>query len=544
MKEIFLQLKNHNDLSEFFGLTYNKLEKLIYYSKPHLKYNEFYISKKNGKQRHICSPSKNLRKIQTILNNVLYEIYPVKPSAHGFVKNKSIVTNAKVHQNKTFILNIDLSDFFETISFGRVRNLFKSNPFNFNNTVSTILAQICCFNLSLPQGAPTSPIISNMIAWKLDSQLQKLAKENNCTYTRYADDITFSFSCRRNSLPKDIIDEKENLGTALESIIKKNGFYVNYDKFRFCDKSQRMEVTGLTVNEFVNVNRKYIKQVRSMLYAWEKHGYEKAEEHHNSFYNTKQRASKRPKSFLYVLKGKLAFLKNARDDGGALFNTFAKRFNKLVEKQHQFKVSNYGLSENIILPKDIVIKSLWIIVSDNGAVGKDLECKQGTGFMLKDFGIVTCAHVIGNKDSNKIYDNIEIYKMFDPSNKFKVNVEKFDFHQDIAICTIENKAENPYVHFSIEKSNHKNAIGNEINLYGFPLQTASCSHYQVQSNITQIFTDSAVERFFIGTPIVNGNSGGPVVDKNSKVVGIAQKTLAGEEGKNCCLDVSEIGNLF
>lgn len=280
MKEKFLSLDDHNDLANFFGLSYAELSKIIYITHPTYVYHQFQIPKKNGGERQISSPSKKLKAIQLKLKDVLYEIYPSKSAVHGFAKNKSIVTNAANHLDKRYIFNLDLSDFFGSIHFGRVRNLFKSRPFNFNHSVATILAQICCLNNSLPQGAPTSPIISNMIAWKLDSQLQHLAKRTNSTYTRYADDISFSFTCNKIRLPEDIVvfkDDKAYPGYKLIRIIEENGFKINDDKVRLCNKLTRMEVTGLTINEFLNVDRQYIKQISSMLYAWKKHGYEAAE---------------------------------------------------------------------------------------------------------------------------------------------------------------------------------------------------------------------------------------------------------------------------
>ena len=145
-KQDFLKITDHNELAAYFGLSYPKLAKAIYNIDDAYKYHQFVIPKKNGTARKISSPSKRLKTIQKRLKSVLYEIYSVRPSVHGFVREKSIVTNARMHLDKKFIFNIDLEDFFGSIHFGRVRNFFTSNPFNFNKSVATILAQICCFN--------------------------------------------------------------------------------------------------------------------------------------------------------------------------------------------------------------------------------------------------------------------------------------------------------------------------------------------------------------------------------------------------------------
>jgi len=407
MKEDFLKLEDHNDLAHFFGLSYPALTKIIYKTDPSFKYHSFQIPKKNGDYRQIYSPSKKLKNVQNKLKDVLYDIYPTKPSAHGFAKRKSIITNAEKHLDKKYIFNIDLSDFFGSISFGRVRNLFKSSPFNFNNTVATILAQISCFNNSLPQGAPTSPILSNMIAWKLDSQLQQLARVTNSTYTRYADDISFSFTCSKRRLAQEIVivrDDEWSPGHALTRIIEENGFNINYEKVRLCSKNSRMEVTGLTVNKFPNVRRQYIRQLSSMLNAWRKYGYEAAESEYNEKYNKRHRASKKPKSYLYVLKGKLAFLRSVRTFRDPLFIKLATQFNNLVDDAHKFKIAT------ITDPEQNAIDALWVIEACYDKNG-EVKTTQGTGFQLNNEKIITCAHVVSDKDS--LFENLKVYKHSD-----------------------------------------------------------------------------------------------------------------------------------
>lgn len=260
-KEQFLKLKTHLDIAKLFDISFNNFKKIFYQTSKPYQYKSIEILKKNGGVRTIHSPNKKIKSIQRQLSDILYEIYPVKPSAHGFIKNKSIVTNATQHLGKKFIFNIDLKDFFGSIHYGRIKNLFMSDPFRFNQSVAIILAHICCFDNKLPQGAPTSPILTNMICWKLDSQLQKLAKTHNCTYTRYVDDITFSFTCTKFRLPRNIlyyVDSDLIVGKHLNEIIEANGFKINFNKVRLTNPNMRMEVTGLTINEFPNVKRKYI----------------------------------------------------------------------------------------------------------------------------------------------------------------------------------------------------------------------------------------------------------------------------------------------
>jgi len=540
MKDDFLKLKDHNDVANFFGMSYSQLAKIIYKSGDSYKYRQFQIPKKSGGNRQINSPAKTLKLIQTKLKDILYEIYPEKPSAHGFVKNKSIVTNAERHLDKKFIFNVDISDFFGSISFGRIRNLFKSPPFNFNNAVSTILAQICCFKNALPQGSPTSPILSNMIAWKLDSQLQNLAKITNSTYTRYVDDISFSFTCNKARLPEEIVilrDGEGSPGNALTHLIEENGFSINYDKVRLCSQLSRMEVTGLTVNEFPNVRRKYIKQLSAMLHSWRKHGYEASEIEYNDKYNNRYRASDTPKSFLYVVKGKLAFLQSVLTKRSLIFTKLALQFNDLVEEQHRFNI--VSISD----PEQDAIDSLWVIETCYDDKNGDIKASQGSGFQLNNIGIVTCAHVVLD-DQKEILGNIEIYKHSEPAKKFTLIVERICQHRDIAICSIKQEDENTPPDISVEKSEIPIAMQEDVKLLGFPAYAPGQSHYIADSKIAKTYTQSKLNKFEIDTLIREGNSGGPIINSDSKVIGVALEGAQKDSGQNGCLLISEINEVF
>ena len=155
--------------------------------------------------------------------------------------------------------------------------MFIAKPYSLPEEVATVLAQICCCNNSIPQGAPTSPVISNMICARLVSDLHRLAQRYNCLYTRYADDVTFS--TRTSKFPKSLARTEETTtgmdttaAGELQKIVEDNGFTVNARKTRVQTKLQRQAITGITINEFPNVTRRYLNQVRAMLHAWEKFG--------------------------------------------------------------------------------------------------------------------------------------------------------------------------------------------------------------------------------------------------------------------------------
>lgn len=322
-KERFLKSKSLNDLADSLGFSsgvYHFINRL----NDSEKYISFTIPKKNGKPRMISRPINSLMFIQNKLNEVLSEILNFKSSVHGFVKNRSILSNAKVHLKRKYILNIDLKDFFPSVNFGRIRGLFMSFPFNFNTQIATIIARICCINNQLPQGAPTSPIISNLICRYLDVQLFEFSKNKNCLYTRYADDITISSN--NNIFNNTFLSNIKN-------IIEKNGFLINEDKLRINTPYNRKEVTGIIVNEKLNVKRRYLKLIRAILYNWEKKGYEDAQKSFYSKFLSKYLLNHSSGRLETSLKGMIDFVGFVRGKEDILYLSFLHKLNTLSKSE-------------------------------------------------------------------------------------------------------------------------------------------------------------------------------------------------------------------
>lgn len=326
MRTRFFALRSRVDVASLLDIDEKQLVFHVHIDSPSRKYKSFTIPKKSGGLRNITAPISPLKLIQQKLSQVLYCVYSSKPSAHGFVKGRSIVTNARLHVRQRLVLNIDLEDFFPSINFGRVRGMFMAQPYKLNSEVATILAQICCFNNQLPQGAPTSPIISNMICAKMDDQLTRLARESRCVYTRYADDITFS--TYRSQFSHEIATisellEEVGVGQALEQLIQKNGFRINNNKIRLHAAHRRQEVTGLTVNKFPNVKRKFLNQVRAMLHAWRTYGLEAAEREFNARYKHRYKYGYEGSvPFDHVVAGKIEFLGMVRGKGSLVYRRY------------------------------------------------------------------------------------------------------------------------------------------------------------------------------------------------------------------------------
>jgi RNA-directed DNA polymerase len=369
-----------------------ELKQITYYANPVAsgrRYKDFTIKKKSGGVRTIHAPKKGLKAIQRCLNIVLQCVFEPHKAANGFVAGKSIVDNAKSHVGNFYVYNIDLKDFFPSIDQARVWKCLQLPPFNLtdeamsshsaeiqrrikpksnrklsehlDNLVSeeeviyklkrkrlqlaNMIAALCCTKMEvnrtingevqavkrnvLPQGAPTSPILTNIVCQRLDHLLTGAARRFGCKYTRYADDITFS------SL-HNIYQDKEAFITELNRIVAEQGFQIKTSKTRLQKSGYRQEVTGLLVNEKVNVKRRYIKELRKWLYLWERYGYEKA---YGLFLNdyTKDRDYVKGSlpNMIKVLDGKLNFLRMVLGEASMVYLGLARRFGSCVKKDQE-----------------------------------------------------------------------------------------------------------------------------------------------------------------------------------------------------------------
>lgn len=279
--------KNLSDLARLVGYQPKKLSYILYKIPDGSKYNDFEIPKATKGVRKISAPIPELKLAQNRLARVLQEcLREIEKGqaigencvlSHGFKRNLSISTNGARHVDRKWVLNFDLKDFFPSINFGRVRGFFiKNKHFLLEEKVATIVAQLACHNGFLPQGAPTSPVISNLVANHLDIRLSRIATKHRCTYTRYADDITFSTN--KSEFPEGIAANRNenkvsgdwNLSKRIRTEVMKSGFDINPDKTRMQYRRSRQDVTGLVVNKKVNVKREFYKQVRAQVHSFTK----------------------------------------------------------------------------------------------------------------------------------------------------------------------------------------------------------------------------------------------------------------------------------
>ncbi len=314
----FLQLQDIEDLAELIQIPIKLTLEVIEQSDR--GYFAFKIPKKKGGYRQIEAPGSSLKLIQSRVNyliNIVY--YGMRPACvHGFVKSIteqhesfSITSNAAQHVKAQYVLNMDLKDFFHSIDMWRVKRLFMSYPFYFGNDLASYLALITTYQERLPMGAPTSPVVSNLACFLFDRRMMRFAQEQELHFTRYADDLTFSSN---QKITGSMIE-------AIKDIIAAYRFEVNEDKTRLLSHQGKQLVTGLKVNEKVNVDRKYIRNIRAMLNNWATHGLVKASSQNESAFQ-----------FLNILKGKLDFLSMVRGKDDSVYWNLYQKFRTLQQQ--------------------------------------------------------------------------------------------------------------------------------------------------------------------------------------------------------------------
>ncbi len=312
-------------------------------------YHTFKVQKRSGGYRRISSPDEKLKWVQWKLNNYILKRYEFLDCQYGFIKGKSIVDNARVHKKRDYILNIDLKNFFPSIHFGRVRGIFMTKPFCLPSEVATILAKIACYHNELPQGSPCSPTISNIVCYMLDKRMLKLSQEYHFSYTRYADDITISSD---TPFPKEIVVRTDDnivlVGKKLRSLIEHQGFAINETKTNYSFRKERKEVTGLIVNQKVNVKKVYVKGLRALLHRASKEGLRDAAVYY--FHLQKEnRFTYNRKNLIYhirnVIEGKLNFIAMVKGKKDFVYQKYLEQY---IDILNQEGISTCKLNRKLI----------------------------------------------------------------------------------------------------------------------------------------------------------------------------------------------------
>lgn len=335
VKKALLEENGMGDLYHPFTL-----RQITFYSNPnHTKnrYKQFEIKKKAGGMRLITAPqNKNFKTLLQCLNEIFKALYTPSDYAMGFTEGRSVVTNADIHKNQNYVFNIDLKDFFPSITQSRICNRLQLAPFEFPAKIALVVSGLCCMKETfkdesgkeivryvLPQGAPTSPIITNMICDKLDRRLAGVAKRFGLRYSRYADDITFSSM-------HNVYSKGGEFLTELNRIIADQGFTINEKKTRLQTNRMRQEVTGIIVSKKLNVTQNYVRNIRNILYIWGKYGFIAAQSSFLPKYKAdKGHVKKGNPDMINVLEGKLLYLKMVKGEGDSVYQRLREKFDRL-----------------------------------------------------------------------------------------------------------------------------------------------------------------------------------------------------------------------
>lgn len=293
-------------------------------------YVDFTIPKKSGGERKISAPIKDLKAIQTAINILLQSLFIPSPHATGFVIGKSIKENAMMHVGQTCIFNTDLGNFFPSITKKMVRKALHSELGNFlgDNDVINIICRLCTVPNSdgievLPQGAPTSPVLSNIVLKSLDEEMVRLSERMGCRYSRYADDITLSHSKAISRMSPFWLQK-------IRKVIENHGLTINEKKTKTFVPGIRREVTGVVVSDKINVSRTYVKQVRTLLHLWEKYGYKRAQA-----IFVKDFCKGISKNLVNVIDGKINYLEMIKGKEDPTYRKYNRKLKRLqwLEKQ-------------------------------------------------------------------------------------------------------------------------------------------------------------------------------------------------------------------
>ena len=310
------------------------LEDIRYYSdiNNNDRYKILLIPKKHKREfRTVFSPQGKLSIILKAINEILNTLYIPEKYVSGFVRHRSIVDNAYLHIGQEFLLNVDLKDFFDSIKYDRIVENLTRQPYNFTSSVAHAITLLTCVaspkdkTISLAQGSPIAPIISNIVFEQIDRNIYNYCCTRYVKYSRYADDLTFS--CNR-----DILYKEGTFFQSITNILTSNHFFLNNEKSRLRNRSQRQEVTGILVNVKPNVSREYIKEIRDLLFIWKKYGIADAYRSFYKHHKIQLRIQKKDTPYLInFLRGKINYLGLVRGYSDSYYTRFTQLFNSLLE---------------------------------------------------------------------------------------------------------------------------------------------------------------------------------------------------------------------
>lgn len=383
------------------GVDPKVLRAFAYQRSANLNYKQRPFQKRDGSYRTLAIPHSTLKQIQAKIAQQLATLYRPSSRAFAYIQGRDIRGNAATHLRHRLIFTIDLVDFFDQINFGRVRGRLMAKPYNLSDAVATTIARLTVLDDKLPFGAPSSPIISNMICSALDAELASLGRETGSFYTRYADDIVFSTQKGRFAHQIATLAEMEGIqkvlpGTELEAIIQRHGFQINASKTRLKTRHDSQIICGVQVNEKLNVRRALRREIRALLHAWQKFGTEKVQK-----FWVEKYGNPAERDFEASLRGKIEFMRYIRGENDEVIFSTVEQFNFLTSG----RPINY---EKPINWRESLHSKVCLIMAESDDLEKEgARGTQGSGFVIEGGLIVTNAHVACYRDGTPL-EKIEV----------------------------------------------------------------------------------------------------------------------------------------
>jgi RNA-directed DNA polymerase len=306
------------DLAHLLGTTVELLNLYTYGLPSARRYRTTKLRKRSGGEREICAPIGPLKAMQRKLVDLLTPFYRPRWCVFGYVPGRDVVKKASKHLTQRWVLRVDLEDFFPRLHHGRIVGLLKSPPFGLPLQIAKVVATICTHEGKLPQGAPTSPLLSNLLTRGLDKELARLSRQTGCRYTRYCDDLVFS--TRRNQFPKALASiesipgeaTRVLVGEGIETAVGRAGLKVNLGKLSLKQPQHRQIVAGIVVNSRLNIPREYVRGLRAVLHAWKKFGLFRTRTWFFANHYNRNRHGKKRIRFREVIRGRVTHVGRIR----------------------------------------------------------------------------------------------------------------------------------------------------------------------------------------------------------------------------------------
>lgn len=511
----FLALRTPDDLAAFLDVPLSTLTMFAYKREKDF-YRHFTISKRSGGSRTIDAPTGSLLNIQRKLSDSLYEVYKAPDCAHGFVPKKSIATNAVSHVGHPVLLNLDLKDFFPSITAARIHGLFSHESFGFSPSLVNLLTNLVCYNGRLPQGSPTSPVLSNMICMNLDAKLTDFCYHHKLYYTRYADDIVISSTSKR-AMQAAYSDSERKVSKRIEALINKAGFQINNKKTHIAYRSDRHTVNGIVVNRKCNYPREEYRSLRVLFHNWETKGWEIAARQYADYLISKKLPSI---SFLDESESPIQAVFVSHVRGRLDFYSMIDSKNKIPSTSLTKLWDRYRRLTGEKVPRafaeDMVMKTSveYSTVDDDGLPADVIE--SGSGFVSKNGVFITCRHCL-----------IETYKHLQSNSDTLVNLKRgnepicsidindfdYDYSADLAILRAPELLGN-YPGFRLD-FDYLPQPGEHVKAFGFAdgggevrIDDAIVTGYRLDKTYVDV-----------DRPFIAGMSGGPVINNRGNVIG-------------------------